>query len=49
MEINHDAALKDLLPLAQNYLASDVFQRVESARKLTSDQPSANPLGDVGL
>ncbi|HEX6732687.1 MAG TPA: PD-(D/E)XK nuclease family protein, partial [Pyrinomonadaceae bacterium] len=49
VEINHDAGLKDLLPLAQNYLASDVFKRVESARKLTSDQVSATPLEDVGL
>ncbi len=33
VEINPEAAIKDLLPLAKNYLASDVFKRVESARE----------------
>jgi len=33
IEINPEAAIKDLLPLAKNYLASDVFKRVESARE----------------
>jgi len=32
-EINSEAAIKDMLPLAKNYLVSDVFQRVESARE----------------
>jgi hypothetical protein len=30
-EIDLDVAVEDLLPLAQNYLASDVFQRVQKA------------------
>ena len=33
IEINSEAAIKDLLPLANNYLASDVFRRVERARE----------------
>ena len=33
IEINPEAAVKDLLPLAKNYLASDVFRRVEAARQ----------------
>jgi ATP-dependent helicase/nuclease subunit A len=45
VEINVEAAIKDLLPLAKNYLASDVFKRVESARKVSSNKPA----GDVGL
>jgi ATP-dependent helicase/nuclease subunit A len=32
IEINQEAAIKDLLPLAKNYLSSDVFRRVEAAR-----------------
>jgi ATP-dependent helicase/nuclease subunit A len=32
VEINTDEAIADLLPLAQNYLASAVFERVERAR-----------------
>jgi len=31
--IDRDEALKDLLPLARNYLASGVFERVEAARR----------------
>jgi ATP-dependent helicase/nuclease subunit A len=33
MEIDREAAIKDLLPLAENYLSSAVFQRIEAARK----------------
>jgi ATP-dependent helicase/nuclease subunit A len=32
VEINQDAAIGDLVPLAQNYLSSEVFQRIERAR-----------------
>ena len=31
VEIDREAAIKELLPLAQNYLASDVFKRVEAS------------------
>jgi hypothetical protein len=33
VEIDTEAAIKDLLPLALNYLSSDVFARVEKARE----------------
>lgn len=45
VEINPEAAIEDLLPLAENYLASDVFARVEAARKISA----ARPTGDAGL
>ena len=47
IEINPEAAIKELLPLAKNYLASDVFQRVEAVPKLTGEQ--SYPAGSVGL
>ena len=34
LDIDAEEALKELLPFAQNYLSSDVFQRIESARKV---------------
>ena len=45
VEINPEAAIKDLLPLATNYLASDVFKRVEAARK----HSALKPTGEAGL
>src|SRR5688500_18955028 len=42
-EINSEAAIKDMLPLAQNYLASDAFRRIESARKVSAIRPSGEP------
>ncbi|HET7113830.1 MAG TPA: 3'-5' exonuclease, partial [Pyrinomonadaceae bacterium] len=45
IEINPEAAINDLLPLAKNYLASDVFKRVESARK----ESAIRPVGEAGL
>ena len=45
VEINAEAAIRDLLPLAKNYLASDVFKRVEAAPKLAGERPS----GETGL
>src|SRR6185369_4384652 len=45
IEINPEAAVRDLLPLANNYLTSDVFRRVESARKISNLQPT----GEAGL
>ncbi|HEX6650575.1 MAG TPA: PD-(D/E)XK nuclease family protein, partial [Pyrinomonadaceae bacterium] len=47
VEINAEAAIKDLLPLARNYLASDVFKRVEAVPKM-ADQNAA-PAGQPGL
>jgi RecB family exonuclease len=46
LEINFDAAVKELLPLAKNYLASDVFKRVERAPKAND---SFKPSGETGL
>ena len=40
MEINADEAIKDLWPLAQNYLSSAVFERVERARATMSEPPA---------
>ncbi|HVQ39082.1 MAG TPA: PD-(D/E)XK nuclease family protein, partial [Pyrinomonadaceae bacterium] len=36
VEINADAAIAELLPLAQNYLESGVFERVERARAMSA-------------
>ena len=47
VEINYDAAMKELLPLAKNYLASDVFKRVEAAPKVLDE--NAKPNGEPGL
>jgi ATP-dependent helicase/nuclease subunit A len=52
VEINPEAAIKDLLPLAENYLASDVFKRVERAREEVrsgSSLPTAPLTGEAGL
>ncbi|HSK63397.1 MAG TPA: 3'-5' exonuclease, partial [Pyrinomonadaceae bacterium] len=46
VEINFDAAIRDLLPLAKNYLASDVFRRLEAAPKVDNSVP---PSGENGL
>lgn len=48
VEIDTEAAIRDLLPLANNYLASDVFSRVEAARK-ASPANSTRPAGEAGL
>ncbi len=40
VEINSDAGLAELLPLAQNYLSSGVFERVERARAALSEPPA---------
>lgn len=46
VEINFETAIKDLLPLAKNYLASDVFRRVEGQPKIGN---SLRPTGESGL
>ena len=48
-DINAEEALKELAPLADNYLSSEVFQRVERARKNSGDVPLRLPAGDAGL
>ena len=47
VEIDPEAAIKDLLPLAKNYLASDVFRRVEAAPKILDE--NSKPGGEAGL
>jgi ATP-dependent helicase/nuclease subunit A len=47
VEIDSAAAIRDLLPLAKNYLASDVFRRVESAPKVLDE--NVRPAGEAGL
>jgi len=49
VEINPDAAVKDLLPLAQNYLNSEVFRRVETARAFATEAVSSKPIDRAGL
>ncbi|MEP6920853.1 MAG: UvrD-helicase domain-containing protein [bacterium] len=49
LDINDAEALKELLPLAQNYLASEVFQRVERAARLVGEQPVSLPGNQPGL
>jgi ATP-dependent helicase/nuclease subunit A len=48
IEIDYQAAIKELLPLANNYLASDVFKRVEAAPKIV-EHHSPRPAGADGL
>ena len=48
VEIDHPAAIKELLPLAKNYLASDVFERVERART-TAASNGSRPSGESGI
>jgi ATP-dependent helicase/nuclease subunit A len=43
-EINEKEAVQDLMPLAQNYLDSDVFQRVCAAQRVSAD---ANPNSEL--
>jgi ATP-dependent helicase/nuclease subunit A len=40
LEMNEDEAIAELLPLAQNYLSSAVFERVERARAASSISPA---------
>jgi len=48
VEIDSEVAINDLLPLARNYLASDVFRRVEAVPKVSAED-SAQPFGETGL
>jgi ATP-dependent helicase/nuclease subunit A len=48
VEIDYERAVRQLMPLARNYLASDVFKRVESAPKI-EEHYSPRPGGEDGL
>ncbi|HEY2962530.1 MAG TPA: UvrD-helicase domain-containing protein [Pyrinomonadaceae bacterium] len=45
-EIDFEVAIRDLLPLAKNYLASDVFKRLEALPKVAN---AVRPAGEAGL
>ncbi|HEU4479679.1 MAG TPA: 3'-5' exonuclease, partial [Pyrinomonadaceae bacterium] len=49
VEINEEAAIAELMPLAQNYLSSELFERIELARILSVNQNGKKPDGGVGL
>ena len=49
VEIDSEAAIKDLLPLANNYLASDVFKRVEAVPRVSAEESTRPPVGETGL
>ena len=46
-DIDHEQAVKDLWPLAENYLKSEVFQRVQSAEKLHGETAFDNPQSTI--
>src|SRR5574338_270798 len=48
VEIDSEAAIRAMLPLAQNYLASDVFKRVDAVPKI-AEHYSPRPAGADGL
>ena len=48
-DINGEEALKELWPLAQNYLSSQVFRRVDQAEKIRDNAPPRLPAGEPGL
>ena len=45
LDIDREEALKELLPFARNYLSSEVFQRIERARKAAGDVVAGVPAG----
>jgi ATP-dependent helicase/nuclease subunit A len=49
LDIDTEKAIKDLLPLAQNYLASPLFQRVEAARHRSTGLTGTTPGNAAGL
>ncbi|HKR61087.1 MAG TPA: PD-(D/E)XK nuclease family protein, partial [Pyrinomonadaceae bacterium] len=48
-DINEVEALKELAPLAQNYLASGVFERAERVRKISGVDAASLPTASSGL
>lgn len=53
-EIDSEQAVRDLLPLAENYLASEVFQRVTAAHRIVGESDNSkfairNPQSGPGL
>jgi len=48
-EINREEAIAELIPLARNYLASSLYQRIEKARANFADNGKALPASGPGL
>ena len=48
VELDQEAAIRAMLPLAKNYLNSDVYKRVETAPKI-GEHYSPRPAGEDGL
>jgi hypothetical protein len=48
-EINDEEAIRELMPLAEHYLESDVFKRVIEAQKITGAVLSGTPHSEPGL
>src|SRR2546426_10858208 len=49
LELDQEQAVTELLPLAENYLASDVFQRITQARAFCSSANTGVPSNTPGL
>jgi len=49
LEIDRQEALKELVPFALNYLSSNVFQRIERARKAAGEVLTGVPANGPGL
>lgn len=49
IEIDRETAVRELLPLAENYISSELFERVEVARQNTNNATTSRPLGQRGL
>jgi hypothetical protein len=49
LEIDTEKVIRDLLPLAENYLSSKVFQRVEAAERMSASLTLALPGSEAGL
>ncbi len=49
LEIKTDKVIEDLLPLAENYLASAVFQRVDAAQRKSLSAEVSRPGKEAGL
>jgi ATP-dependent helicase/nuclease subunit A len=49
LEIDPEKAIRDLLPLAENYVTSEVRQRIEAARVLTPHSALRTPHSLVGV
>ncbi len=49
LEIDRQEALKELVPFALNYLSSDVFKRIERARKAAGEVLTSVPANGPGL